>query len=103
MLAMNPKMLPRLDEIEEDLLAAEPAPNTRHGSVRLKASTSPSPSSGRNERRPSDWPASRRSSSVYPSSQRRDDLSSRRVVCPAPASSWERPGRTRPASTRFAA
>ena len=58
----------------------EAAPSRRHGSVKSRASTLPSPTSGRNGRRPSACPASRQSISAYRSSLRHDDMSSRWVV-----------------------
>ena len=42
-LRINPKVLPRLDELEQDLLAAGSAPKPRSYSAGSKASTSPSP------------------------------------------------------------
>jgi hypothetical protein len=41
MLSVNPKMLPRLDELEDGLLAAASAPSAMAGTATSKDSTSP--------------------------------------------------------------
>lgn len=68
MLLVDPKMIPRLDEIHTDLLARRAHAETEAGSGRSKASTSPCASSPRNAQRPDDSPTSTEAAIPSPSS-----------------------------------